>query len=76
MTIIRSIPLIFCNSCGAVSIDTPAFGWKRYRCKDIDVTVCHHCPTCVEYNELARSGLVHGIKPETVATYEVWELAQ
>lgn len=68
--------LIFCNSCGAISIDTPAFGWKRYRHKDIDVTVCHHCPTCQEYNDLMRMGLVHGVNANDAVTYENWEPAK
>lgn len=64
--------LVFCNSCGDVSIDTPAFGWKRYRSRDIDVTVCHHCPTCQEYNELAKAGLIHGVKPCDAIHYDNW----
>lgn len=61
--------LIFCNSCGALSIDTPAFGWKRYRHKDI----CHHCPSCQEYNNLAKAGFVQGIPAKDAVTYENWE---
>jgi hypothetical protein len=77
MTII-AIPsaLIFCNSCGAVSIDTPAFGWKRYRHRDIDIDIRHHCPRCADDNELARIGLVYDVDPKTTVTYEKWELAQ
>ena len=65
--------LVFCNSCGATSINTPAFGWKRYRRKDIDVTVCHHCPTCQDYNELVRGGLIHNMASKDAVTYEKWE---
>jgi hypothetical protein len=65
--------LIFCNSCGAVSIDTPRFGWKRYRHKDIDITVCHHCPSCQEYNGWLAGGLIMGRDPNDAVTYENWE---
>lgn len=64
--------LIFCNSCGDISIDTPTFGWKRYR-HNIDITYRHHCPSCCEYNELARHGLVHDVPANDAVTYADWE---
>ena len=69
MTVIISAAteLIFCNGCGAVSINTPAFDWKRYRHKDI----CHHCPSCQEYNYLVSMGLV---SDRTAVVYEDWKV--
>lgn len=69
--------LILCDGCGAMSINTPRFGWKRYRHKDIDIVMRHHCVTCQEYNGLLAGGLLmYGLDPKTAVTYENWEMAK
>jgi len=66
--------LIFCNGCGAVSINTPAFGWARYHVREClgDIVVCHHCPSCREYFRGGRVGLVHDTPAKDAIVYEQW----
>lgn len=60
--------LIACNHCGIVAMDTPAFGWRRYR--DDDGALAHHCPAGIALNEYMAQGLVHMKAPDEAVEYE------
>jgi hypothetical protein len=64
-------PLIACDHCGIVAVDTPRFGWQRWT--DHAGTVRHHCPAAAEYNEWVRNSLVHNVAPESGIEYEQWD---
>jgi hypothetical protein len=61
-------PLIACNHCGLIALNTPAFGWKRYL--DEDGKWAHHCPAAIEYNSWIAQGLVHLKAPDEAIIYE------
>lgn len=74
--------LVACNGCGTVAALRAAPGW---RCFDLNVqhelspvvvvhgAVGHHCPACVERNDLIRTGLTYGVDPATAVTYTAGE---
>lgn len=72
-------PLIACNHCGIVALDTPAFGWRRWREEstfgdaggEIPITeYWHHCAAAVEQNSWIAQGLVHMKAPDEAIEYE------
>lgn len=76
--------LIACNHCGIVALDTPAFGWRRWREPESDdtdnpdappVSYSHHCAAAVEQNSWIAQNLVHMMAPDEAIVYEdpeVW----
>ena len=71
--------LISCDHCGIVAVDTPRFGWKRWRvftaAQGLDVArwvMHHHCPEAAVYNDNVRHGLVHGVQRSEAVEYEAW----
>jgi hypothetical protein len=77
----RGTPLIACDHCGQVALDTPRYGWKRWH-EEIFISSIplrgtiiwyHHCPQAVEHNDLIHSGLVYKVDPETAVRYEDWD---
>lgn len=67
-------PVISCAHCGIVAVDTPVFGWKRWR--DDDGEWMYHCPAAAERNNWIAQGLVHMMAPDEAVVYEDWPLPE
>lgn len=67
--------LVACDGCGRTAALNIAKGWRVFdpRIQHTPATepqVGHHCPTCVEHNDLVHHGLVFGADPATAVVYE------
>lgn len=68
LTIHAGRRLSSCDGCGVVAVDVLKHKW-RYWITSGGV-IQHHCPTCVEGQDMIRTGLVWNAVPATAQVYE------